>query len=215
MVQKDGIRAPKQERGKRRVALILDAAAEVFGEIGYEATTTIKVAERANISVGSFYQFFPNKDAIVRALVDRYVEQVRLWFETVPVQEFAPLSLPDMVGALVDSMREFTRQNTDFLRLFCDSQTSTYLAESIQAVDNEIYRQFDAVFAIRCPELTAHERLRYHLIVLHIMKSLIALAANSPVLTHDEVYEEMKAALVRYMAPIAGLDARPDLALRE
>src|SRR5438874_1475180 len=90
-------RQPKQERGKRRVALILDAAAEVFADLGYEATTTIKIAERANISVGSLYQFFPNKDAIVRELVDRYVGLVRLWFETIPVQEFVPLALPDMV----------------------------------------------------------------------------------------------------------------------
>jgi AcrR family transcriptional regulator len=215
MIPTKTLRGPKQERGKRRVAQILDAAAEVFAEIGYEATTTIRIAERANISVGSLYQFFPNKDAIVRALVDRYVELTRQWFLTIPVQRFAPLSLPEMVGILVDSMREFTRQNQDFLRLFTDSQTSTYLARAIQAVDDEIYRQFDAVFAMRCPELTAHERLRYHLVVLHIMKSLIALAAYSPVLSHDEVYEEMKTALIRYMAPVVGVEARPDLVSHE
>src|SRR3989304_375194 len=90
MVQKADIRGPKQERGRRRVALILNTAAEVFAEMGYEAATTIKIAERANISVGSLYQFFPNKDAIVRALVDGYAEQVCLWFESIPVQEFAP-----------------------------------------------------------------------------------------------------------------------------
>jgi AcrR family transcriptional regulator len=206
------IHEPKQARGKRRVALIVDAAAQVFAEIGYEAATTILIAERANTSVGSLYQFFPNKDAIVRALVDRYVEQTRLWFETIPVSQFAPLALPDMIGILVDSMREFTRQNKDFLRLFCDSQNSTYLAEAMGAVDDEIYHQFDAVFAIRSPELSQRERLRYHLVVLNIMKTLIALAANSPVLSHDEVYEEMKTVLIRYMAPITGLDARPDLA---
>jgi AcrR family transcriptional regulator len=210
--KKTTIHEPKQERGKRRVSLIVDAAAQVFAEIGYEAATTILIAERANTSVGSLYQFFPNKDAIVRALVDRYVEQTRLWFETIPISQFAPLALPDMIGILVDSMREFTRQNQDFLRLFCDSQGSTYLAEAIQAVDDEIYKQFDAVFAIRSPELSQHERLRYHLVVLNIMKTLIALAANSPVLSHDEVFEEMKTVLIRYMAPITGMEARPDLA---
>jgi AcrR family transcriptional regulator len=205
------LRPPKQERGKQRVALILEAAAQVFAEYGYEATTTILIAERANTSVGSLYQFFPNKDAIVRVLVDHYVEQTRLWFETIPVQQFAPLSLPEMVGILVDSMREFTRQNKDFLRLFCESQSSTYLAQAIQAVDDEIYHQFDAVFAIRSPHLTDHERLLHHLVVLNIMKSMIALAANSPVQSHDEVYEELKNVLIRYMAPITGMEARPDL----
>jgi AcrR family transcriptional regulator len=166
MVQKEGVREPKQERGRRRVELILNAAAEVFAEIGYEATTTIKIAERAKISVGSLYQFFPNKDAIVRALVERYVGQVRVWFEAMPVEQFVAFALPDMVAALVNSMREFTRQNRDFLRLFSDSQSSSFLEDTIQPIDDEIYRQFDAIFAIRCPELTTHERLRYHLVTL-------------------------------------------------
>lgn len=204
-------RQPKQERGRRRVEQILDAASQIFAEIGYESATTIKIAERAQISVGSLYQFFPNKDAIVRALVERYVELTRQWFETIPVAQFAPLSLPQMVDILVDSMREFTRQNRTFLRLFTESHSSTYLAEAMQAVDDQIYRQFDAVFALRNPELTGHERLRYHLVVLSIMKVLVALAAYSPALEHDEVYAEMKAVIVRYMAPITGMEARPDL----
>lgn len=69
-------RAPVQRRGRERVEAILDAAESVIGEVGLEAATTNAIAERAGASVGSVYHFFRNKDAIVDALLERYLEQV-------------------------------------------------------------------------------------------------------------------------------------------
>ena len=57
-------RVPTQERARRRVARILDAAALVFAEQGFEAATMEDIAARAETSIGSIYQFFPNKLAI-------------------------------------------------------------------------------------------------------------------------------------------------------
>ena len=68
-------RSPVQARSKRTVERILDAAAHVFGERGYAATTN-HVAERAGLSIGSLYQYFPDKDALLVALHDRHLEQV-------------------------------------------------------------------------------------------------------------------------------------------
>jgi AcrR family transcriptional regulator len=59
------------------VAAILQAAAELFGRLGYARTTTNKVAARAGVSIGSLYQYFPNKDALLRALHDRHRREVR------------------------------------------------------------------------------------------------------------------------------------------
>ena len=67
--------APKrQARGEARIDQILIAAAECFGEHGYEATTTNRIAARAGISPGSLYQFFKNKEDIAHALATRYTE---------------------------------------------------------------------------------------------------------------------------------------------
>src|SRR6185369_14096948 len=65
-------RAPQQARGQRRVSKILDAADQIFAETGYEEATTNAIAIRANTSIGSLYQFFPNKHAILNALANRY-----------------------------------------------------------------------------------------------------------------------------------------------
>lgn len=65
-----------QDRSRNAVARMLAAAAELFSERGFEATTTDAIAERAGLSVGSVYRFYPNKASIMRALVDRHVEQI-------------------------------------------------------------------------------------------------------------------------------------------
>jgi AcrR family transcriptional regulator len=68
---------PVQERSRRTVESILDAAARIFGERGYLATTTNDVAAAAGVSIGSLYQYFPNKDALLVALEERHLEDVR------------------------------------------------------------------------------------------------------------------------------------------
>ncbi len=66
---------PRQRRAKATVEAILVAAAQVFEARGYAHGTTDRIAERAGVSVGSLYQYFPNKDAILVALAQRHMEQ--------------------------------------------------------------------------------------------------------------------------------------------
>ncbi|NVJ13598.1 TetR family transcriptional regulator [Myxococcus sp. AM010] len=68
---------PRQGRSKHMVDVILEAAARVFDQHGYEGATTNRVAERAGISVGSVYQYFPNKNALLTALHERHHLQMQ------------------------------------------------------------------------------------------------------------------------------------------
>ena len=67
-------KSPSQERSRRTVEKILDAAARIFHEQGYAGATTNDVADEAGVSVGSLYQYFPNKDALLVALTRRHIE---------------------------------------------------------------------------------------------------------------------------------------------
>jgi AcrR family transcriptional regulator len=67
-------KTPVQPRAAETRDRILAAAAHVFGEHGYSAGTTNRIAEAAGVSIGSLYQYFPNKDAILVALVRNHVE---------------------------------------------------------------------------------------------------------------------------------------------
>jgi AcrR family transcriptional regulator len=67
-------RAAKTRLGHDIVAAILDAAAEILAEGGYAALTTNHLAERAGVSIGSLYHYFPNKEAIIAALAKQMEE---------------------------------------------------------------------------------------------------------------------------------------------
>jgi AcrR family transcriptional regulator len=67
---------PHQERAKATVAALLDATAYVLVKDGYARASTNRIAKVAGVNIGSVYQYFPGKDALVAALVDRHLEEI-------------------------------------------------------------------------------------------------------------------------------------------
>jgi AcrR family transcriptional regulator len=96
---------PVQQRSRATVDAILDAAARVFAASGYARTTTNHVARRAGVSIGSLYEYFPSKDALLVALTERHVDEAErvLGAELAAVRD-AALTLAQVVRRLVDAM---------------------------------------------------------------------------------------------------------------
>jgi AcrR family transcriptional regulator len=69
-------KAPRQQRSKALIETIVEAAALTFAELGYARTTTNRIAERAGVSVGSLYQYFSSKDALLVQLLAGHHAQV-------------------------------------------------------------------------------------------------------------------------------------------
>lgn len=67
---------PVQARSTARLAALLDAAAHVIDEIGYERLTTAMVAERAGASIGTVYRYFPDRIAVLQSLAARNAERI-------------------------------------------------------------------------------------------------------------------------------------------
>ncbi|MDR7301946.1 TetR family transcriptional regulator [Haloactinomyces albus] len=78
-------RKPVQQRSAQRVEKMLEACGRLIDEVGYDGLTTTLIAERAGVAVGSLYQFFPDKRAVVQELtlrnLDRFVQSVSDRFE--------------------------------------------------------------------------------------------------------------------------------------
>ena len=67
---------PRQRRSTATVDAIVEATARLLIEHGYEGASTRRIAERAGVSVGSLYQYFPSRDALVTAVIERHVDEV-------------------------------------------------------------------------------------------------------------------------------------------
>ncbi len=86
---------PRQPRARATVDAILLAAAHILKTEGFERATTNRIAERAGVSIGSLYQYCPNKQAVVAALRERHHD----WFEGCLQAEIARMvSLPAREG---------------------------------------------------------------------------------------------------------------------
>ncbi len=70
-------RSPVQGRAQATVEVILKAAAQILARRGVEAATTNAIAERAGVSVGSLYQYFANREALIGELVRRHVAEMQ------------------------------------------------------------------------------------------------------------------------------------------
>lgn len=145
---------PIQERSRLTVEAVLDAAVQVFEQYGYAAGTTARIAERAGISVGSLYQYFPNKDAILVALAVRHLDELRGLSTRLIDRGAAILPLKAFVRSLVDGFVELHLRSPQVHRL---------LAEEVQ-LPPETRQAFDAFAEELAGRLTAvlgeHEDLR-------------------------------------------------------
>ena len=94
-------KAPSQDRSRATVDVILDAAARILVKGGYASFTTNRVAEMAGVSVGSLYQYFPNKEALLGELMRRHVEELERGMAAIAEgAEKRPLA--DTVRALIE-----------------------------------------------------------------------------------------------------------------
>src|ERR1700678_2714572 len=92
---------PQRRPGRLRVAALLEAGAAVIAEKGYDAATMAEIAARAKAPIGSLYRFFPNKEILADALIQRYMVLVNEVFDAIERQ--APRHSTDFVAdAILD-----------------------------------------------------------------------------------------------------------------
>ena len=99
---------PVQERSRITVEAIYQAATQVFSKEGYEGTTTDLIAERAGISVGTLYQYFPGKDAILSGLFEQHIHGIRIAAENIldEVRQRGCIA-PEMTQGIIRMLLEY------------------------------------------------------------------------------------------------------------
>ena len=96
-------RRPTQRRAVETVEAVLDATVRLLKRGGTNGITTNRIAEVAGVSIGSLYQYFPNRGAIFNALHQRHIDQIDRMIQNTVV-EHAAASLKDLIRAIIEAM---------------------------------------------------------------------------------------------------------------
>lgn len=196
-------REPSQARGHQRVKALLDATAQLLEEVGYDALTTKAIAERAETSIGSFYQFFPNRDAAVAALVDSYRAQVREYVRGAVRSELESASVTitaDWVGSVVDGLRGLYQSFPGFGRLFAGRIAEGTLRPQANALRLELLASLEELIGETFPAVDAGRRHRCMLMVVETARGVLNRAQTADPDTALTLREELKEMLALYMS---------------
>ena len=193
----------RQARGQRRIETILDAAAQVFAEVGFDAASTNLIAARAGVPIGSVYQFFANKEAIAEALADRFVDRLR---ETQAIfgPEIEYLPLEELIDHVLDPLVAFHVNHPGFQALFTGSLVSPRLAGAVQTFLGAVVSRVEAMLVVRAPGLSPQRRARCARVSVELVRALLPLVVASNPTERDAMIAELKAAQRGYLAPLFG-----------
>lgn len=131
---------PKQRRSKEMVETILEATARILVREGYERASTNRVAEVAGVSVGSLYQYFPNKESLVAALMGRHLGEMGEIYE----ERFAELrnaSLEVAIRGLISASVEAHAVRPELHKVFVEQMTRAGDLGTIAEVGKRIERE--------------------------------------------------------------------------
>lgn len=95
---------PQQDRSRVTVDAILEATTHILTEEGYENANTNRIAERAGVSIGSLYQYFPNKESLMAALAEQHSNEIAELVEsqlTHLVHAPLEIAIPELVKAII------------------------------------------------------------------------------------------------------------------
>ncbi len=191
---------PRQRRSQATVELILRAGASVLAGEGYAGATTNRIAEVAGVSVGSLYQYFPNKDALVLALADAHVAEMRALLAATaaaadgPVEEVVRTFVRAMIAAHV---------HEPALHRALVQQTLQLGFERFAADQVQIRAVVEAWIQSRQPTLgVADPKMAAFLLVATVEGTIHTAVFEDPSLLSDPAFEaELVRMVARYLSP--------------
>jgi len=192
-------RNPRQQRGRDTVDALLEATALLLDEVGYEALTTKEIAARARVSIGSFYQFFENKDAALDELVRGYRARIHSFLaDAVSRSPAGGLSVAwtqDMIAGLAEIYRNLPGFGGVWGGRFAEGP----LDAQAKALRQEVFDALDEALAGVFPHVGVEARKRCLTMTLETAALLLGHADR--VLVHGELHRMLGLYLASYFVP--------------
>lgn len=193
-------RKPRQARSQERVKRILDVAEELFITQGYTATTTNAIASLAQVPIGTLYQFFPDKAAILQALALRYGELLHQQLATIDDTELATLPLSAYVDLLIDTTDRFFTDNPGYHAIFMQVQgVMPELQEIEAAADAQLIQDLAKSLARRDTGLEPADYEAISFVLVKAIGTLLWLSLSQEKLFRARLVAETKRFTLNYL----------------
>lgn len=203
---------PAQGRSRDMVDSILEGAMRAFlsseGDV-YDADANAaspsvnRIAEIAGVSIGSLYQYFPGKRAIIAALVRRRMRQIHERLLEV-IEDSSPLSLDEAATKLVDCVFEMKMTNTRIDEVIMREAIRHALTAEAFALDAELVDRFAKTLEAWKPKVRAdlEAEIAAHVLFQGLRAVMVVGAVARPDLTNDaRMRNEMQRLIVGYLKP--------------
>ncbi|HEY0970027.1 MAG TPA: TetR/AcrR family transcriptional regulator [Gemmatimonadales bacterium] len=193
-------RVPTQQRSRDRLARIARAAGELCAEAGADAVTMEGIAVRAGTSIGSLYQFFPNRDALLHFVAERYVEDLGRLLEPEEDPDAAHLPLEGLVDAMLSPFESFHRTHPGYFAVLFAPQGSAALATLRGRLREQLVARVERLLQLRAPDLPAARRRSLALTSVEAARALLQYAeTHLPPARRRTMRDELRAMLVAYL----------------
>jgi AcrR family transcriptional regulator len=193
-------KTPKQARAQATVDAILTATAELLVELGYERTTTNAIARRAGVSIGSLYQYFPNKESLFTALCDQHMNEMTALL----IGEIAALRGRPLDEAILPLVKALLRAHAvapALHRVFIEQVPRINGFERVQQVDRMLVELMSAELAKRPEKLRPRDLEMAVFILVHSVQAVThaAILERPDALADDALADEITALVLRYL----------------
>lgn len=174
------------------MAELLQAAESVIAESGYDAATMSAIAERAGASIGSLYQFFPNKQAVVQALRVHYSKE---YDDLCAGLSITSANLEPFVRHLMDLTVSFFNTHRAFLPLL-DAPGNTRTPVAIRGA---LRARFAGFYLSANPRMSKAKAEQLARVTLHVLRALAQIYAEAPARERGRFVHEFKALFCGYL----------------
>ena len=155
-IQVNPRKTASQQRSQATVQALLDATARILVREGYERASTNRIAAVAGVSVGSLYQYFPNKESIVAALIARHNRQMLDLLRS-SMEAVATLDLESAMRELIGAMVAAHRVDPDLHRIFDEQIPRMGQPDEIEAINREVFAVVRAYLDQRREEIEVRD----------------------------------------------------------
>jgi len=189
--------APQQERSERRLAAFLDAAAELFAEVGYETATMTAIAERSGSSIGALYNYFPDKQALALTLVNQYGQEIEAHWKPL-MEQAAKLTHREFASLFIERITEFVRKRPAYLRLLA----APVRLRRPPAAKKTLWATIANAFRAKNPSLSDEQSVLAAKVTIQMVRGLMTVYAEAEPKGKDLVVDEFKKVLTSYLGTI-------------